>query len=269
MTVSVKTEVRYLNEEWRHRGELASIGSRESRRANTSKHNVFIRDARAKRDELSLDVNGFVLVDHLSTVTDFGDEDSVKSLYYSEIERLTRTVTGASEVFITNHVVRTEDKSNFNSAYARFVHCDYSLADPRSTSLKTIESRHLDPADYNGADFAWYNSWQPFDHEARSNSLAVIDATTIAESDVVDYYYTGNNTGNNASNKSAMPLFNPEHEFWYFDRMRTDEVLFIKQLDTRDNYAQTCPHTSFDNPAAPPDVPPRRSIEVRMLAVFR
>ena len=265
MTLTVETEVRYLNDEWRHRGGLASIGTRESRRANTSKHNVCIRDARAKRDELSLDVNGFVLVDHLSTVADFGDEDSVKSLYYSEIERLTRTVSGANEVFITNHVIRTEDKSNFNSAYARFLHCDYSLEDPRSTSLKTIESRHRDPADYDGADFAWYNSWQPFDNEAQSNTLAVIDATTIAENDIVDYYYTGNK----ASNKSAMPLFNPSHELWYFNRMRTDEVLFIKQLDTRDGYAQACPHTSFDVPTAPHDVPPRRSIEVRLLAVFR
>ena len=65
MTLTVEAEVRYLNDEWRHRAGLASIGSRESRRANTRKHNVFIRDARAKRDELSLDLNGFVLVDHV------------------------------------------------------------------------------------------------------------------------------------------------------------------------------------------------------------
>jgi hypothetical protein len=201
MTLTVEAEVRYLNDEWRQRAGLASIGSRESRRANTRKHNVFIRDARAKRDELSLDVNGFTLVDHVSAVANFGDEDSVKSLYYTEIERLTREVSGANEVFITNHVVRTEDKSNFNSAYARFLHCDYSLKDPRSASLKTLESRHLDPADYETADFAWYNSWQPFDNEAQSNTLAVIDATTIAENDIVDYYYTGNN----ASNKSRCP----------------------------------------------------------------
>jgi len=265
MTLTVEAEVRYLNDEWRHRAGLASIGSGESRRANTRKHNVFIRDARAKRDELSLDVNGFTLVDHVSAVPNFGDEDSVRSVYYAEIERLTRDVSGANEVFITNHVVRTEDKSNFNSAYARFLHCDYSLKDPRSASLKTLESRHLDPADYETADFAWYNSWQPFDHEARNNPLAVIDATTLAENDIVDYYYTGNN----ASNKSSMPLFNPRHELWYFNRMRTDEVLFIKQLDTRDGYAQACPHTSFDDPNVPQDVPPRRSVEVRLLAVFR
>ena len=265
MTLTVETQVRYLNDEWRHRSGLPSIGDRESRRANTSKHSVFVRDARTKRDALSLDVNGFVLVDHAPTVMDFSDENAVKSSYYSEIEQLTRDVSGADEVFITNHLVRTEDKSNFNNAYARFLHCDYSLEDPRSASLKSLESRNLKRADYETANFAWYNSWQPFDHEARANPLAVIDATTLADKDIVDYYYTGNN----ASNRSSMPLFNPHHELWYFDRMRTDEVLFIKQLDTREGHAQACPHTSFDDPSVPENAPPRRSIEVRMLAVFR
>ena len=122
MTLTVETQVRYLNDEWRHRRGLPSIGDRESRRANTSKHSVFVRDARTKRDALSLDVNGFVLVDHAPTVMDFSDENAVKSSYYSEIEQLTRDVSGADEVFITNHLVRTEDKSNFNNAYARFLH---------------------------------------------------------------------------------------------------------------------------------------------------
>ena len=126
MTLTVETEVRYLNDEWRHRSGLPSIGDRESRRANTSKHSVFVRDARPKRNELSLDVNGFVLVDHASTVVDFSDEKTVKSSYYSEIEQLMRDLSGADEVFITNHLVRSEDKSNFNNAYARFLHCDYS-----------------------------------------------------------------------------------------------------------------------------------------------
>ena len=248
MPLTVETEVRYLNDEWRPRSGLPSIGDRESRRANTSKRSVFVRDARTKRDALSLDVNGFVLVDHAPTVLDFSDENA-------EID----------EVFITNHLVRTEDKSNFNNAYARFLHCDYSLEDPRSASLKSLASRNLKRADYETANFAWYNSWQPFDHEARANPLAVIDATTLADKDIVDYNYTGNN----ASNRSSMPLFNPRHELWYFDRMRTDEVLFIKQLDTRVGHAQACPHTSFEDPSVPENAPPRRSIEVRMLAVFR
>ena len=264
MTLTVETEVRYLNDEWRHRSGLPSIGDRESRRANTSKHSVFVRDARPKRNELSLDVNGFVLVDHASTVVDFSDDKTVKSSYNSEIEQLMRVLSGADEVFITNHLVRTEDKSNFNNAYARFLHCDYSLEDPRSASLRTLESRHLKHTHYESANFAWYNSWQPFDHEARANPLAVIDASTLADKDIVDYYYTGNN----ASNRSSMPLFNPQHELCYFNRMRTDEVLFIKQLDTREGHAQACPHTSFEDPSVPANAPPRRSIEVRMLAVF-
>jgi hypothetical protein len=45
-------------------------------------------------------------------------------------------------------------------------------------------------------------------------------------------------------------------------------VLVIKQLDGRPNRAYYCPHVSFDNKAVSENLPPRRSIEKRMMAVF-
>ena len=64
-----------------------------------------------------------------------------------------------------------------------------------------------------------------------------------------------------------MPVYNPDHEFFYFPRMQTREVLVIKQLDSRPDRAVSCPHTSFDE-AAPEDAPGRRSIEVRLMCAF-
>ena len=263
MGIGVETQVRYLNNDWRHRDELPRIGSRESRRANTSKHDVVVHDARGR--EVSLDVNGFTLVEAATHCTDFRDEQRVREEYYPQIEALAKRVTGADEVFITQHVVRTEDTSDFNKAYARFVHCDYSLADPIATARKLLEGRERDMADFEGADFAWFNTWQPIFNAARQNPLAVIDASTIAAGDVVDYYYTGYGQ----DGKSAMPMSNPDHEFYFFSDMATDEMLFIKQLDSRPGRAKACPHTSFDNPVADRDCPPRRSIEVRLMGVFR
>ena len=54
----------------------------------------------------------------------------------------------------------------------------------------------------------------------------------------------------------------------FFTQTLPDEVLLTKQLDTRPGRARQCPHTSFVDESAPPDVPPRRSIETRVLAVF-
>ena len=278
--MTVQAEVRYLNDEWRRRDDVPRIGDRESRRANTSKHAVAIHDARPRLDrgEVDLDANGFALLQLASQVADFRDEAAIKAVYYPEIEALAKRTTGCSEVFITQHVIRTEDTSDFNKAYARFLHCDYSINDPRDMAARALRKQGLRPQDYAGRDFAWYNSWQPFDNAVYKNPLAVVDAASLADDDVVDYYYTGYSkagTGDggmsgmsSTAGTSAMPMRNPAHRFYYVSRMATDELLFIKQLDTRGRRTAVCPHTSFDDPTSPPDAPPRRSIEVRMMVAF-
>lgn len=282
--MAVQAEVRYLNEEWRERDDIPKIGDRESRRANTSKHTVLIHDARGKLDagEIDLDRNGFTLLRLASKVRDFHSDEEVRRTYYPEIDALTRQTTGASEVFITQHLVRTEDTADFNRAYARFLHCDYSLDEAHDAARRLLERRGVDAAAYQGADFAWYNAWQPFDHPALRNPLALVDAASVALGDIVDYQYTGyankprpaqpgdvrSSDEPAMQSKSSMPAHSPQHRFYYVSDMNVDEVLFFKQLDTR-RRGGACPHTSFDDPSAAPDAPPRRSIETRLMAVFK
>lgn len=268
---TVLAQVRYLNEEWKDRDEVPQIGSRESRRANTSKREVVIHDARSSGFEPDVDANGFQLVDHEPGVIDFRDPKEVEARYYPEIEALVTTVVeqaGATveAVLFTGNVVRTEDTSDFNKAYARFVHCDYSQNGMREAAAKLLRDRGYDPDDYADAEFVWFNSWQPIERPAIKNPLSLVDCSSLAPGDVVDYYYTGYGKKDSLT---AMPVFNPDHEFYYFPNMQTNELLLIKQLDTRDGVASLCPHTSFDNEAAPADALPRRSIEVRMMCVLR
>ena len=269
---SVNAEVRYLNTEWKGRPEAPRIGDRTSRRANTAKRTVAIEDARGL--DLELDAAGFVLTRHDSAVEDFHDTALVRDAYYGEVGEVVRRMTGADAVFVYSHTIRTEDTSDFNVAYARFVHCDYSLAraDERRRSALEKHRGELDPA--RRWEFAWYNTWQPIEREVRKNPLAVIDARTLDLGDVLDYYYTGYQgkpgpeTGSmEGGAPSSMPVFNPDQRFYYFSRMQTDEMMVIKQLDTRPDRARGCPHTSFDIDA-PVDAPGRRSIEVRMACAF-
>ena len=173
--MSVAAEVRYLNAEWQGRAETPVVGDRDSRRANTTKHPVEIHDARGRlaNGELTLDVNGFCLLRHTSGVRNFGDDDEVRRIYYPEIVALAKRTTGARDVLITQHVVRTEDTSDFNRAYARFLHCDYTLDDPRGLAERALARHGLDSNDYATSEFAWFNSWQPFDHTVERNPLAV------------------------------------------------------------------------------------------------
>ncbi len=260
----VPTQVRYLAARWGETNELPRIYDRDSRRANTKKVDVLVRDARDIADTISVDVNGFELLHYASPITDFEDADSVTEVYRPAIAEFVRNVTGASAVFVTNHLIRTEDKSDFNKAYARFVHCDYSLKTARSASLNLLKNRKLDVNLYESAEFAWFNTWQPFDHPVQENPLAVLDASTIRDGDIVDYIYGG--TGKTST--SSMPLFREDHQFYYYKNMQLDEVLLIKQLDTRIGRSAVSPHTSFIDPESPSDALPRRSIEVRMMAVF-
>ncbi len=271
-STAVRAEVRYLNAEWKDRPDAPRIGDRTSRRANTAKRTVAIEDARGL--ELALDTAGFVLTRHASALDDFHDAARVRDAYYGEVGDVVRDMTGADAVFVYSHTIRTEDTSDFNVAYARFVHCDYSLGGAAERRRNALEKHRadLDPARH--WEFAWFNTWQPIEREVRKNPLAVIDARTLDLGDVLDYYYTGYQgkpgpeTGSmEGGAPSSMPIYNPAQRFYYFSRMQTDEMMVIKQLDTRPDRAKGCPHTSFDIDA-PPEAPGRRSIEVRMVCAF-
>jgi hypothetical protein len=69
-------------------------------------HTVAIRDGREGLGELSLDTNGFVLSPHETAAKDFSDPDEVESVYYPEVERLLKRVTGADRVLIFDHIAR-------------------------------------------------------------------------------------------------------------------------------------------------------------------
>ena len=92
---------------------------------------VAIHNGRELLSKLSLDTNGFVLTEHETAVKDFYDPDEVKSVYYPEVERLLKRVTGAERVVVFDHIVRNPVLAERGEKGARppakFVHNDYSL----------------------------------------------------------------------------------------------------------------------------------------------
>ncbi len=57
-------------------------------------HAMPIHDVRPVAGRLSLDDQGMALLDHASTVTDFGDEDALRRAYYPETSALVKAATG-------------------------------------------------------------------------------------------------------------------------------------------------------------------------------
>ncbi len=268
MLESVRAKIRNLEPDWRGRTERPRIASRETRRANTRFYDVRIENARPLQDqgELDLDTNGFILVQHRTQIGDFRDPAEVKRAYYPGIRELIQRLTGASDLAIYGHVVRTEDSSSFNQAYARYVHCDFSEASGRDMSRRLmLEQGICSEDDTEHYHFAWYNTWQPIDREVQQNPLTVIDSRSLEVEDIVDYIF-----GERGSDQAmgSMPFYNSKHRHYYFPLRQTDELIVLKQLDSRPRRSSLCPHTSFDDTTARADALRRRSIETRLMCVF-
>ena len=113
--------------------------------------------------------------------------------------------------------------------------------------------------------FAVINVWRPIRGPVVDAPLAVTDASSVADGDLVasDLIYP-DRTG-----EIYYVKYNPDHKWFYVPAMRTDEVLLIKCYDSmKDGRARFSLHSAFDDPTSPAKAKPRQSIEVRTIAYF-
>jgi hypothetical protein len=226
---------------------------------------VAIRDARPVAGRVSIDQQGFGFVPSVSAVRDFYDEDEIRSVYLPEAERLLQAATGASRVLAFDFNVRNARKAAAKQAGAKEpvkrVHNDFTaLSGPRRARDELI-ARGEDPEAVLKGRFAIVNVWRPIGAPVAESPIAVCDASTIAESDLVatDLVYR------DRVGETYSIAFSPRHRWFWFPQMRPDEALFIKCYDSDAQLPRLSAHTAFDDPASPPDARPRESIEVRTL----
>ena len=113
--------------------------------------------------------------------------------------------------------------------------------------------------------FAIVQVWRPIRKPVEVKPLAICDARTMSASDfVVSERRYPNRVG-----QTYAVVFNPAHRWYWFPKMRRDEAIIFKVFDSlQDGRARWTAHTAFENPLAPPDAPPRESIEIRTIAFF-
>jgi len=74
-----------------------TFGPNNIRRRRTGTHElkqVTVRNGRLVADQLSLEEQGFVFVEHKTKVADFFDAVQLKSVYYPEVEQLIKSASG-------------------------------------------------------------------------------------------------------------------------------------------------------------------------------
>jgi hypothetical protein len=231
-------------------------------------HTIPIFDMRPLADGLTLDGQGFALVDASTRVTDFYDEKQLEAAYYAEAEDLVKQATGASRVVVFDHTIRrrtpgVEDRTpGIPRQPVTRIHGDYTEV---SGPQRVRDLMGAEADDLLNRRYAIINVWRPIRGPLYDAPLAVCDAKSVADGDLVgqDLIYrdrTGEIYG---------LTFNPAHRWYYAPAMQADEALLLKCFDSaRDGRARFMPHTSFADPNAPADMLPRESIELRTLVFF-
>lgn len=225
---------------------------------------VRIRNGREVSGQLSLDRQGFVLTPHETAVRDFYDPEEVRSVYYPEIEKLVKAITGAQRVAAFDHVVRNPRLADQKRAGApiRIVHNDYTFM----SAPRRVRTHLADEADQLLKHrFAEVNIWRAIRGPLQDTPLAVCDAGSIAPSDVVlsELVYPG------FVGETWGFLFNPNHRWFYFPNLQRNEAIVLKCFDSKeDGRARFTAHSAFDDPTSPADRLPRESIEARALVFW-
>jgi hypothetical protein len=232
-------------------------------------HTVPIYNARPFASNISLDREGFGLLESKTAVKDFWDDDEVRRVYYPEAEAAIAAATGAARIFIFDHTRRkrvpgaTDRVPGMPRQPATRVHVDHTAKSgpQRVRDLLGDEAEEL----LRGR-IQVINLWRPIRGPLRDAPLAVCDASSVASSDLVpaDLIYA------DRIGETYAVTYNPNHRWFYIPGMQRDEALLIKCFDSaNDGRARFAPHTAFDDPTATADILPRESIELRSLVFHR
>jgi hypothetical protein len=231
-------------------------------------HMVEIRDVRPVASTLSLEREGFQLLTAPTSVRNFDDEQAVRTRYYAETISLLEELTGASRVVVFDHTIRrripgaTDRSTGIPRQPVPRVHNDYTV----KSGPQRVRDLLGDEADgLLHTRFSVINVWRPIRGPIRDSPLAVSDARSVHDNDLVatDLIYP-DRTG-----EIYYVKFNPEHKWFYAPAMRDDEVILIKCYDSVDDgRARFVPHSAFVDPTTPAGAPPRESIELRTLVFY-
>ncbi len=231
-------------------------------------HTVPIHDMRPAAAGLSLDREGFVLAHAPTAVADYYDDDEVRRVCYPETERHVAHAIGADRVVIFDHTIRrrawgiADRTPGIPRQPVTRIHGDYTeLSGPQR--VRDVMGAEAD--DLLRRRFAIINLWRPISGPLQDAPLALCDARTVADADLVaqDLVYR------DRVGEIYGLTWSPAHRWFYAPDMQRDEVLFLKCYDSlRDGRARFMPHTSFADPTAPASMRPRESIELRTLVFF-
>jgi hypothetical protein len=256
-----------------------------------SDHEVIIRDGMPIRDHFSLDTHGFMIAKSRSAITDFHDKDAVDRLYEREVEREVLRLTGADKCVARGWMLRTsadlsEHVANKQGNYqhqgglqptAGEAHVDTNTATANRMAAATYRQHFPDGPGFKR--FLVTSFWRTFSPPPQDVPLALCDGRSANAGEeksntlfIVDEFPTGDALtapveGEENMLAATILSYHPDHRWWYFANMHTDDALLFKFHDSDHSRTWRCPHSAFIDGSAQ-DANIRESIECRSVAFW-
>ncbi len=193
----------------------------------------------------------------------------MKRVYYPAVEAFLKATLKADRVVIFDHTVRkrVEGAPDLRGAGPRQpatrVHVDQTVT---SGANRVREHVPDEAEELLKGRVQVINLWRPIRGPLRDSPLAMLDGSTVKESDLVasDLIYP------NRRGETYSVTYRPDHRWFYFPEMTPDEAILLKCYDSAtDGRTRFGPHTAFIDPTTPADAPPRESIELRTLVFHK
>ncbi len=272
--MTVEAEVEYLARRSERPVYYASSAGRDARHEINEPMRavrVAVEDARQRDDadlprEFGQHPSGFDLLSCSTRVNNFLDAQQIETIYEAEIVAFLQRVTGAARVHIFDHTVRASDPELRERKQVRepatLVHNDYTS----NSGFVCLREQLGDEAEALAQGrFQIVNVWRPLVDPVEDYPLALVDARSLGDDDLVD---TERRAPNHVG-EIQLALHSERQRWFYFPEMRPDEVLLFRTFDSIDGGTRPCSiHTAIHLPDAPADAAPRESIETRAFVFF-
>lgn len=235
---------------------------------------IRVYNARLLNPPATIGVQGFQLIKQDTKVRDFLNLDVATTDFYAECADVVKELTGCHDTYVTQH--------QYRNGYRHLPEGHPHRMKPTPTgSPGAYGGTHSDISPYaenrwddivDGRHCTMFNLWRSIDleNDIQVMPLAVLDMQSLNFKDMIAADAWGGAESQQQHLVSYRLAQNDNHRWYYFPRMRPDEMLVFKQYDTREENPclRQVYHGAITDPTTTDESPLRQTIEVRVLALF-
>ncbi|QQO37563.1 hypothetical protein JJC00_07760 [Bradyrhizobium diazoefficiens] len=230
-------------------------------------YDVTIRNARPIVGELSLDREGFTLVQHKAACLNEADSEVLCAQYLKEMIPFIKSCFNASRVVARRESVIVRSAGENSTPGVRgpggMAHIDYAPLDCPVLAARENQLQGIPIEPYSR--LLLIQAWRALSPSPQDFPLALCDNNSLLETDVMVHDYTSD-VGSKFN--SCVLHYNPLERWYYFPDMSPSDLILFKGYDSDENSNARAAHAAFDNRRADPDAKQRRSIEARFFVYF-